>query len=186
MKLSDRWDLHCRKWRNCVRCPLHKTRRHVVLLRGSLPCDVLFIGEAPGESEDELGEPFVGPAGQTLDELISAATEGLPQLRYAFTNLVGCLPVGTTADPNEKREPKAEEIHKCSSRLLEVLELSNPGLVVHVGTLSKKLDVGKRKSVHILHPAFILRMESPDRAIVTTITKLSTAIRELVLLREET
>lgn len=64
------FQLHVREWENCTRCPLCETRRNIVLSRGKVPCDVLFIGEGPGESEDVLGAPFVGPAGHLLDHII--------------------------------------------------------------------------------------------------------------------
>jgi uracil-DNA glycosylase len=62
----------------------------VVLCRGRLPCDVLFVGEAPGVSEDVLGRPFVGPAGKLLDTIVERALDG--QYDCAMTNLVACIP----------------------------------------------------------------------------------------------
>ena len=64
---------HREKWKDCTRCLLHEHRRKIVLCRGKIPADVLFVGEAPGESEDVLGSPFVGPAAQLLDSLIEQA-----------------------------------------------------------------------------------------------------------------
>lgn len=57
-------------WKACTRCYLHLGRRKVVLARGQIPAEVLFVGEAPGEAEDTLGKPFKGPAGQLLDHII--------------------------------------------------------------------------------------------------------------------
>ena len=81
---------HREKWKGCERCSLYRGRRSVVLCRGKLPCDVLFVGEAPGVSEDVLGRPFVGPAGKLLDEIVERALDG--QYDYAITNLVACIP----------------------------------------------------------------------------------------------
>jgi hypothetical protein len=97
-------------------CPL---ARKVVLARGTLPCDVLFIGEGPGVSEDVTGRPFVGPAGSLLDHIVNTALapEGTPTCTVAFTNLVGCMP---HADPDSGatfREPTPDEIKTCKPRL---------------------------------------------------------------------
>lgn len=67
------WLEHVEKWRDCMRCPLSEQRSNIVLARGTVPCDVLFVGEAPGASEDALGQPFVGPAGHLLDQVIERA-----------------------------------------------------------------------------------------------------------------
>ena len=64
------WLDHVEKWKDCQRCPLGQQRSNICLARGTVPCDVLFIGEAPGVSEDTFGLPFVGPAGQLLDQII--------------------------------------------------------------------------------------------------------------------
>lgn len=64
---------HVADWRACTGCTLSERRNRVVLFRGSVPCDVLFVGEAPGESEDVVGTPFVGPAGKFLDGMILEA-----------------------------------------------------------------------------------------------------------------
>lgn len=61
---------HQQKWKNCTGCALHLNRNQVVTFRGDAPCDVLLIGEAPGRSEDFLGQPFVGESGYILNDLI--------------------------------------------------------------------------------------------------------------------
>lgn len=67
------YSAHVERWKSCQRCALGRTRDKIVLAKGRLPCDVLFVGEAPGESEDVIGLPFVGPAGRLLDEMIRDA-----------------------------------------------------------------------------------------------------------------
>lgn len=67
------WTDHVAKWKNCDLCPLHKQRNRICIARGTVPCDVLFVGEAPGPSEDAIGQPFVGPAGKLLDQIIERA-----------------------------------------------------------------------------------------------------------------
>jgi uracil-DNA glycosylase len=68
------FQLHVAQWRNCTACPLHIGRKQVVFARGKIPCDILFVGEAPGKSEDMHGQPFYGPAGQLLDDIVENAT----------------------------------------------------------------------------------------------------------------
>lgn len=64
------YSAHVQTWRGCTACSLSVQRSRVVLYRGQVPCDVLFVGEAPGESEDVVGTPFIGPAGKLLDAMI--------------------------------------------------------------------------------------------------------------------
>lgn len=140
---------HVAAWEDCERCGSCKTRQRVVLVRGTLPCDVLFVGEAPGESEDTVGKPFVGPAGKLLDRIVA---EGLGPLRTrAFTNLVGCIP---REDGTRKAaEPDGDEILACSPRLREVVEMAKPRLIVCVGKLAETwLDTRHLHNVWKLPP----------------------------------
>ena len=90
-KVLSEWRQHWENWVECDRCPLHKTRRNVVLVRGQLPCELLFIGGAPGESEDSLGYPFVGSAGEEFERIMTEAL-GDRKIRYAVTNIIACAP----------------------------------------------------------------------------------------------
>ena len=69
--MKSKWQLHCDTWRDGCGSEYCSAANKIVLGKGKLPCDVLFIGEAPGASEDVLGRPFVGPAGKVLDLIIS-------------------------------------------------------------------------------------------------------------------
>jgi DNA polymerase len=92
---------HVERWGNCRECPLCEDRSRVMLARGSIPCDALFVGESPGESEDALGRLFCGPAGHLMDSIIDNAMP-TPRLSWAFTNLVCCIPReggGKTVEP---------------------------------------------------------------------------------------
>lgn len=183
------YETHVKQWGNCTKCPLHKTRKKIVLARGKIPATVLFIGEAPGQSEDVLGVPFIGPAGKLLDNQIEQA-ELEAEVSYSklFSNLVGCIP----KDPNTNRkneEPVAEEIEACSPRLEQLFKLAKPKLIVCVGKLSEKVGkayewgiTNKCKTVSIAHPAFILRIQNPaqrhheyDKVVV----QLASAFRNL-------
>lgn len=157
---------HKQSWSNCNLCSLCETRQHVVLLRGQVPCKILFVGEAPGESEDVIGRPFVGPAGKLLDQqILEAIGRARYQPAYALTNLVGCLPI----TDGEKREPTNKEILKCHLRVIEVIELCKPHYVVPVGTLAEKslkryLPREILLGEPLVHPAYTLRAQEPQRS----------------------
>lgn len=165
------FQLHKQKWGECTLCPLHETRASVVLVRGDIPCEVLFVGEAPGPSEDALGSPFKGPAGHLLDTIIERAIGALGidhTISTAFTNLVACIPIDESAG-GKFAEPPKESIKACAPRLDEIGAMCNPSLVVAVGALANKVLTKKREDgckwiqgeyVHIVHPAYILRDKS--------------------------
>lgn len=157
------WQSHVERWRNCQECDLCTQRGRVVLARGDIPCDLLFIGEAPGESEDVRGVPFWGPAGQLLDQIVRAALADYRHLRVAFTNLVACFPA--EAKRRGDNEPELAEIKACATRLREFVELCQPKLIVAVGALANEFlpyavgRPGERYTwEHITHPAAIKRM----------------------------
>ncbi len=81
---------HVIDWKECRRCALCETRTRTVLCRGNVPAQVVFIGEAPGASEDVKGTPFFGPAGHLLNHIIERA--GLVETPTCITNLLGCIP----------------------------------------------------------------------------------------------
>lgn len=158
------FQIHVQKWKDCTRCELHQQREHVVLCRGKLPCDILFVGEGPGDSEDVIAQPFVGPAGKLLDQIILAA---LPlTVRYALTNLIGCIPY-EEGTPRKSGPPPEFAIKACSPRVEEMIAMSRPKLIVAVGNLARDWMDAKRKGaikvpvgiarVDIVHPSAILR-----------------------------
>ena len=150
-----------------------ETRKHVVLARGKIPCDVLFIGEAPGESEDVLGQPFVGPAGKLLDRLIGQSEAG--DLKIAYTNVIGCFPRNVGEDNRNVKftQPPKEAVKACRERLLDFVDIVKPKAVVFAGKFawdSSRTVVSERlsesaKMVMISHPAAILRAEEARRGI---------------------
>ena len=151
---------HIRFWSKCTRCVLSEHRHKVVLVRGKVPAPILFIGEAPGASEDVIGDPFVGPAGKLLDEIINHAFDG--QYDYALTNLVACIPKDET--DTKVGEPTKQCIEACAPRLeWFVTRLCKPKLIVCVGALATKWvdkQFGKKdfKFLSIKHPAHLMRM----------------------------
>jgi uracil-DNA glycosylase len=168
---------HKSRWQNCTRCPLHDGRQQVVFFRGVIPCDLLWCGEAPGQSEDVLGAPFVGPAGQLADEI---ARRAVPEgVRCAWCNLVGCFP--REQKESGENEPPEVAIRACAPKLNEFVALARPRLIVTVGSLARdwldpkhalKLRSERRlynfvtgiPQVAITHPAAILRMPTAQKA----------------------
>jgi uracil-DNA glycosylase family 4 len=176
------------RWKDCKRCLLCNTRQHVVLARGKIPCDVVLVGEGPGESEDSLALPFVGPAGKLLDEILSRAVpEGV---KYSLTNLVCCIPRGD--DGTKTAQPPDEAIKACSPRLQQFIALCKPKLIVTVGALARDyLEQGYKYSIKvdksiaqvtITHPSAVLRSSVAMRglAIQRCIVVISNAIDEYV------
>jgi uracil-DNA glycosylase family 4 len=138
---------------NCTKCGLHQYRRNVVVGRGVLPCDVLFIGEAPNRADDLLGEPFVGLSGKLLDKMIIDA--GLTN-NYFITNTIFCRPCDN-AD-SENREPSLQERAMCRSNVMRIAVKARPRIVVFIGRMAQ---AAFRKEftnhVTIIHPEFVLK-----------------------------
>lgn len=176
------YERHRKIWNKCKRCELHRQRRNVCLARGSVPCDVLFIGEAPGVSEDVLGRPFVGPAGKLTDRIIEEAL-GESHLRCALTNLVACFPREAKEEGNN--EPPEVAIEACARRLKAFVGLCKPKLIVYVGKLAAKhgkLSVDTDcPFVEIIHPAAILRMDVSQQGLAfqRAVVTIADAVEEL-------
>lgn len=159
-----RFQKHKERWEDCEECELCEQRRKIVLGRGwKLPADICFVGEAPGESEDVLGRPFVGPAGKLLDKIIEKGLD--VDWTYAMTNMVACFPRENKKAGNV--QPPKESIEACAERLEEfVTAVCKPKVLVMVGDvaqlwLPKVLPKVCRdlKTVGIIHPGAILRMD---------------------------
>jgi len=113
----------------CIQCPLSDSRTKVVTGRGSVPCDVLFVGEAPGRDEDEQGLPFVGASGKQLDKLLIEA--GFGDVSYYITNVVKCRPIDAEG---KNRVPSMYEINVCSGAwLIQQIKLLKPKIIVPLG-----------------------------------------------------
>ncbi len=115
--------------RNCIKCPLYKSRTNTVPGEGSHNPAIMFIGEAPGKQEDIQGRPFVGRAGEYLTHLIS--TLDLKREDVYITNVVKCRP------PNN-RDPTDEEIEKCLPYLRRQIKLLKPKIIVALGRHAAK------------------------------------------------
>ncbi len=156
---------------SCVLCPLHETRTHVVFGEGSENAEVMFVGEGPGEVEDNTGRPFVGPAGQKLDEVL-ASVEIRREVVF-IGNVVKCRPPGN-------RVPSKAEMETCFPYLEAQIALIQPSLIVTLGNTSTQWlipDVpGITKSrgtfytwrggiqvFPMFHPSYLLRYPSREK-----------------------
>lgn len=111
----------------CTKCSLSKTRKKAVPGAGNPESRILFIGEAPGKSEDAKGEPFVGAAGRFLDTLLIGS--GLSREEVFITNIVKCRPPGN-------RQPKPSEIETCASYLDRQIRIVRPRFIITLGNFS--------------------------------------------------
>lgn len=154
---------------NCERCELCKTRTNTVFGVGNPDADVMVIGEAPGADEDAKGEPFVGRAGQLLDNMLNAI--GLDRQQVFIANILKCRP------PNN-RNPSFEEVTACEGYLNRQIDLIQPKIILSVGGVSAKNLLKSEESVGRLrlqqhqlvnrnipvlvtyHPAYLLRKPS--------------------------
>src|SRR5688500_5644757 len=129
--------------RSCTRCPqLAATRQSVVFGAGNADADLMFIGEAPGANEDRMGLPFVGQAGQLLDQLLGEI--GLARADVFVANVLKCRPPGN-------RDPQPAEIDNCQSWLLRQVELIEPKVICTLGNFSTKLLRGEPTGITRLH-----------------------------------
>lgn len=171
---------HKERWKGCECCNLSARRRNVVLAKGVIPADILFIGEAPGASENILGKPLIGPASRLLDNIIKKAwPEGLQPVSWVFTNLVACIPLDEHG--NKTQEPEELDIKACEDRLSEFIDLANPSAVVFVDKLALKhadhLIHNDIPTVQVIHPAALLRMDAPQKNL--EIQRCIVALRDL-------
>ena len=111
----------------CTDCELSRGRNKAVPGEGSPQAELMFIGEGPGYHEDRLGRPFVGPAGQFLDELLMSI--GLKREDVFIANMVKCR-------PPQNRDPLPAEMSACSKYLNRQIELINPKLIITLGRFS--------------------------------------------------
>ncbi len=171
---------------NCTKCPLHETRAKTVFGAGNADADLMFVGEAPGAEEDRQGLPFVGRAGQLLNQLLEEI--GLSREEVFIANVLKSRPPGN-------RDPQPLEIEACKPYLFEQVRLIEPRVVCTLGNFATKLLTGSpvgitkvrgTPQVHdlggrtilllpLLHPAAALRtpaMKETLRGDLATIPEL--------------
>ncbi len=129
--------------KGCVRCPeLAAARKTVVFGSGNADAELMFVGEAPGASEDEQGVPFVGRAGKLLETLLGEV--GLQRDDVFIANVLKCRPPGN-------RDPLPIEIDNCQEYLHRQVELIQPAVICTLGNFSTKLLRGDPTGITRLH-----------------------------------
>ena len=124
---------------DCKRCPLHALRRkQIVFGVGNPEAELMFVGEGPGADEDQQGEPFVGRAGQLLNNMIAAM--GLRREDVYIGNVVKCR-------PPQNRTPEREECETCSPFLMRQIAVVRPKIVVALGAVAARTLLGINDSM---------------------------------------
>ncbi|HLT18105.1 MAG TPA: uracil-DNA glycosylase [Thermomicrobiales bacterium] len=170
--------------RVCTDCELHRSRTLAVPGEGAANAEVMFIGEAPGMNEDRQGRPFVGNAGQFLDEMLESI--GWDRKSVFITNIVKCRPPGN-------RDPLPDEIMACSQYLDRQIEIIDPLMIVTLGRHSmarwfanerisrihgKPRRDGKRVIVPLYHPAAALHQPSLRAVVQADFKRLPLILEE--------
>lgn len=143
------------EWVDCQRCGLCHERTSVVFGEGNPDADILVIGEAPGENEDLEGRPFIGLAGQILNEFLEAAALDRWKDIYV-SNVVGCRPTveginDRTGEPKiDNRPPSKEEREACRPRILEIIYIVDPLLIITIGKVPYQVLFGKAQKMESL------------------------------------
>lgn len=165
---------------NCHLCELSKSREKVVFGEGNPNADLLFIGEAPGATEDSSGKPFVGRSGELLTKMIENVLQ-ISRSDVYITNIVKCRP------PNNQ-VPTPTQAHTCQPYLLKQIELIKPKLIVTLGATAyhyltgDETDISKiRGTVHkqddytiipTYHPSYLLRNPSAKKEVFEDLKKV--------------
>ena len=172
----------------CCRCELGKGRKNLVFGVGRPDADLLFIGEGPGQQEDEQGIPFVGPAGQLLTKIIEAI--GLTRDEVYIANIVKCRPPGN-------RAPLPEESALCLPWLRRQIEIIRPRIIVTLGNvptqtlLQTVAGITKTRGIFVerdgilfmptFHPAYLLRDPNKKKEVWEDMKKIWAKMKELGL-----
>ena len=155
---------------DCTRCGLSKGRTNIVFGDGNPNADLMFVGEGPGQTEDERGLPFVGRAGELLTKMIEKGL-GIPRSDVYICNIVKCRPPGN-------RTPLPDEVATCRPFLFGQIDAIQPKVIVSLGKPATSLLLGRDVSIMrmrgnwfeyrgiplipTLHPAYVLRQYTPE------------------------
>lgn len=171
----------------CKKCKLHEARTQTVFGTGNRQADWLIIGEAPGAEEDRQGEPFVGPAGKLLTEMLFAVGYGRADVYIA--NILKCRPPGN-------RNPAPDEVASCRAYLQQQIALMQPRLILALGgvaahnLLQTQEKVGQMRGklyhygeadtplVVTYHPAYLLRSPLEKRKVWSDLQFAQTVYRQ--------
>ena len=175
---------------SCTRCLLHRGRTKAVPGEGPPDAEILFIGEAPGFHEDQQGRPFVGSAGQFLDELLESI--GLKREDVFITNVIKCRPPGN-------RDPLPEEMEACKPFLDRQVELLQPKVIVTLGrfSMARAFPKARISRIHgqprkiggiiyypMYHPAAALHQPSLRRTVEEDMHRIPELIQQAAQIAE--
>ena len=160
MKLTETFE----KCKECTLCPLHATKTNTVFGVGNESAELMFVGEAPGEKEDESGIPFVGPAGKLFDKYLEYV--GIDRSEVYIANILKCR-------PPHNRDPLPTEEDACIGYLREQVRAIKPKIIVCLGRVAAKrlirpdfritaepgnwFDTAQFKMCAVYHPSALIR-----------------------------
>ncbi len=184
--MNDTWETLRADCEGCTACELHKTRTNCVFGTGDVNADVLFVGEAPGDNEDKTGTPFVGRAGQLLDQYLYAVD--IPREKVYIANILKCR-------PPKNRDPLPEEEAACIDFLRRQVKLINPKVIVCLGRISAMklikpdfkitkehgqwFEKGKFLITAVYHPALLLRDPHKKEDMMTDMKAIKQKLDEM-------
>jgi DNA polymerase len=171
----------------CTRCKLHKGRKNIVFGEGNPNAALVFVGEGPGQDEDEQGRPFVGAAGQLLTDIIVKGMQ-LKREDVYICNIVKCRPPGN-------RNPEPDEIMACEPFLIKQLQAIRPKIIIGLGNVAVKTLLKTKEGITSLrgawksyqgiplmptfHPAYLLRTPSDKRLVWDDIKKVLAELEKI-------
>lgn len=156
----------------CRKCGIGATRRNAVYGEGDACASLMVVGEGPGETEDKLGRPFVGRAGELLDKMLLSI--GLPREDVYICNTVKCRPTLDMGHRLANRAPTPDEMRNCRPYLDEQIEIVRPKVILALGAPAAKSFMGEKFAITrqrgqwfdgpngipviaTFHPAYVLR-----------------------------
>ena len=182
----------------CRKCGIGATRRNAVYGEGDACAELMVVGEGPGETEDKLGRPFVGRAGELLDKMLLSIE--LPRESVFICNTVKCRPTLDQGHRLANRAPTPEEMRNCRPYLDEQIELIRPRVILALGAPAAKSFMGDKFSITkqrgqwfdgpggipviaTFHPAYVLRqtggaMTEVKRLVWSDLKKVRERLRE--------
>jgi uracil-DNA glycosylase family 4 len=170
----------------CTRCRLHDGRTHIVFGTGNPRARLMFVGEAPGQDEDEQGLPFVGRAGQLLTKMIESM--GYKRDDVYIANVLKCRPPGN-------RPPKPDEVATCGPFLRKQIAAINPDVLCTLGSFAAQAVLRREDKISAMrgkfflidgvtvlptyHPAYLLRNPSEKRTVWEDLQKIMAVLRKV-------
>jgi DNA polymerase len=184
--MSDSWEILRSECENCKACELHTTRTNCVFGTGNVDADLLFVGEAPGDNEDKTGIPFVGRAGQLLDQYLYAVD--IPRESVYIANILKCR-------PPKNRDPLPAEEDACMDFLRRQVKIIRPKIIVCLGRIAAMrlirpdykitkehgewVQKGNFLITAVYHPALLLRDPRRKEEMLVDMKKIKEKLDEL-------